>query len=74
MATVTISDDQNILTVDDQQFNFNPIERDTEESEDSCSKCNAFKLCCELQNTVESEFPFPCFDRSDGKTGNFLAG
>lgn len=74
MAKVTISDDQNILTVDDQQFKFNAIDNAIEDEFYSCSKCNAFKLCCELQNTVESEFPFPCFDRSDGKTGNFLAG
>lgn len=74
MATVTISPDQNKLTVDDQQFNFNPISRDTEESEDSCNTCAAYKLCVELQDTVESEFPFPCFDRDDGEMGNFLAG
>lgn len=74
MATVTISDDQNILTVNDQQFNFNPIDSAIETEYHLCSKCDAFKPCCELQSTVESEFPFPCFDRLDCKVGNFLAG
>ena len=74
MPTVTISPDQNILTVDESKFNFNPIERGSDEEEDSCSNCSAFELCCQLQTTVESEFPFPCFDRDDGDIGNFLAG
>ena len=74
MATVTISPDQNTLTVDDKQFKFNKIRRGSASEDTACNQCDAFKLCCELEDTVESSFPFPCVDRSDGKAGNFLAG
>lgn len=74
MANVTISPDQNTLTVDENVFNFNPVVRDSEAEENACTNCDAFKLCCQLEATVASSFPFPCFDRGDGETGNFLAG
>ncbi len=74
MANVTISPDQNTLIVDEQQFKFNPLDRDPEGEDQTCSNCAAFKLCCQLESTVDSSFPFPCFDRADGESGNFLAG
>lgn len=71
MATVTISDDQNILTVNSQQFKFNAIDNAIEDEFYSCSKCNAFNLCCELQNTVESGIPFHASTDRMEKTDNF---
>jgi len=73
MENITVSDDQNTITVKGITFAFNPIVGKNEEF-NHCAKanCEAFDLCCELEDTVESTFPFPCLpeNRKDGKNGN----
>jgi len=68
MENITVSDDQNTITVKGITFVFNPIV----EEDYHCAHCEAFDLCCELEDTVESTFPFPCLpqNREDGKNGN----
>jgi len=66
--TITVSKDQNTITVKEKIFVFNPIAED----DYHCANCDAFSICCELEDTVESSFPFPCLpqNREDGKNGN----
>jgi len=73
MGNIYISDDQNIVKLEDVEFKFNAIEAPIEDDDDTCTKCMAFNYCVKYESTVESTFPFPCHDRKDGKHGNFLA-
>lgn len=68
MKTIIISEDDNKITIGDEIHNFNPG------SESTCEDCTMFTKCCELQETVENEFPFPCvaMNRTDGLSGNFI--
>jgi len=67
MANIQISPDKNTVTSDGIDHLFHPG------LEDSCEACTLFQKCCELQETVANEFPFPCVaeNRTDGKYGNF---
>lgn len=65
MENITISEDQNIVTVDNVNHKF--------VSKKYCNTCTLFAKCCELQKSTdpETDFPFPCVERNDGDEGNF---
>jgi len=67
MQNITISPDKNTITVVDTTHKFHPGEKHT------CKTCSLFRECCQLQETVANEFPFPCIleNRPDNKFGNF---
>jgi len=68
MDKIIISTDKNTVTVGTEVHKFNSGSPD-----DNCDVCTLFKKCCELQETVASEFPFPCVatERIDNQYGNF---
>lgn len=68
-----ISEDENTVTHEAQVFQFNEIPNPDDEDFNECGQCDAYNLCCQLQTTVKSEFPFPCVERKDGRIGNFKA-
>ena len=67
MDNIIISPDKNTVTIGTDIHKFNTGDSD------NCDVCTLFKKCCQLQETVESEFPFPCVatERNDDQYGNF---
>ena len=68
MDNIIISEDKNTVTIGSDVHNFNGG------PDHNCDVCTLFEKCCKLQETVASEFPFPCVavERFDGQYGNFL--
>jgi len=67
MDKIIISTDKNTVTVGTEVHKFHAG------SDHTCDVCTLFKECCKLQETEETEFPFPCvaIERVDRKYGNF---
>jgi len=68
MDNIEISTDKNTVTIGTDIHKFN-----SQIKIEVCDVCSLYHQCVELQETVESEFPFPCVDieRNDGQQGNF---